>query len=65
MLNVLDFHNKDREEKEFTIGRLKKGSLSVIQDEIDKCVVLCANCHREFHFLEAQENMTIEEYLLK
>ena len=62
---VLDFHHKDKEEKEFTIGRLKKGSLSVIQDEIDKCVVLCANCHREFHFLEAQENMTIEEYLLK
>ena len=59
---VLDFHHKDRTEKEFTIGRLKKGSLDLIQSEIDKCIVLCANCHREFHHLEKQ-GITLDEYL--
>lgn len=51
---VLDFHHKDRDEKEFTIGKIKKGSLDLIQSEIDKCAVLCANCHREFHYLEKE-----------
>ena len=60
---TLDFHHRDKQEKEFTIGQFKKGSFDAIQSEIDKCVVLCSNCHREFHFLEAQEGMTIEDYL--
>ena len=60
---VLDFHHVDEETKEFTIGKLKKGSLEVIKNEIDKCVVLCANCHREFHYLEKQEGITINDYL--
>lgn len=60
---VLDFHHKDKDEKEFTIGKIKKGSLELIQKEIDKCAVLCANCHREFHFLEKEEGITLEEYL--
>lgn len=60
---TLDFHHRDKQEKEFTIGQFKRGSFEVIQSEIDKCVILCSNCHREFHYLEAQEGMTIENYL--
>lgn len=60
---TLDFHHKDKQEKEFTIGQFKKGSFEIIQSEINKCVILCSNCHREFHFLEAQDGMTIENYL--
>ncbi len=60
---VLEYHHKDPSQKDFTIGAAKKGSLALIQDEIDKCVVLCANCHREFHYLEKECNMTIEKYL--
>ena len=60
---VLDYHHKDPTKKDFTIGKIKKGSLSLIQKEIDKCVVLCANCHREFHYLEKEQNITLEEYL--
>ena len=59
---VLDYHHKDSTEKEFTIGKMKKGSLELIQKEIDKCIVLCANCHREFHWLEKQ-GLTLDEYL--
>ena len=59
---VLDFHHKDSDEKDFTIGKMKKGSTEVLQAEIDKCVCLCANCHREFHHLE-KDGMTLEDYL--
>ena len=60
---VLDFHHRDKNEKDFTIGTFKKGSLELVQSEIDKCVVLCANCHREFHFLEKEKGISLDEYL--
>ena len=62
---VLDYHHIDPSKKDFTIGRIKKGSLDLIQQEIDKCIVLCANCHREFHFLEKEKNLTLDEYLYR
>ena len=46
---ALDFHHKDSDEKEFNItgGNLK--SFEKIKSELDKCELLCANCHREHH----------------
>jgi len=35
-----------------------------IAQEMQKCVILCANCHREFHFLERNKGISIDEYLL-
>lgn len=63
---VLDFHHRDPNIKEEGIARLisSNASLSKIKEEIDKCVVLCANCHREFHFLQKKDSsFTIEQYL--
>lgn len=59
---VLDYHHKDPKEKKFTIGMTKNNSLKANQNEIAKCIVLCANCHREFHWLEKQ-GLTLDEYL--
>ena len=42
---------------------LKSASLENLQKEIKKCVLLCANSHREFHFLEKEQNITFNEYL--
>lgn len=46
----LDFHHEG--EKEMGIGRLVSFSyaLSEVRDEIQKCTLLCANCHRDEHF---------------
>lgn len=62
-LYVLDFHHIDPEEKDFTIGRASLRSAKQLYEEVKKCVVLCANCHREFHWLTQHEGVTIEEYL--
>ena len=63
---VLDFHHLDPTQKDDTVARLLAGtySLDKVYKEIDKCVILCANCHREFHYLERQkENFSFEDFL--
>lgn len=46
---VLEFDHIDSSLKLMTVSRMVSGSTyswSKIQEEIDKCQVLCANCHR-------------------
>lgn len=66
---VLQFHHKDPEDKLFTVGdtgMCHKSKDAVIQ-EVKKCVCLCANCHKEFHYLYGQKPLDpvkgINEYL--
>lgn len=50
---VLEFHHLESEKKEFSIsGKGNIVSWEKLKIELDKCVLLCANCHRELHFLE-------------
>ena len=47
-IGALDLHHIDARTKSFGIG--DKGytrSWAVIQREADKCILVCANCHRE------------------
>lgn len=48
---ALEFHHINSNEKEFSIAQTKSQSWSRIKPELDKCVLLCANCHREIHYL--------------
>lgn len=43
---VLEFDHRDRETKSFNIADSVSYSITKIQEEIDKCDVRCANCHR-------------------
>ena len=45
---VLDFHHRNPEDKAFSIGAICSSGISVdrLQNEIEKCQVVCANCHR-------------------
>jgi hypothetical protein len=48
-LEALDFHHVG-DNKTHAISALKdKGSMRQITSEISKCIVICANCHREIH----------------
>jgi hypothetical protein len=49
-LSALEFHHIDKGEKDFEISRAKLKTFNdSIKKELDKCVLLCANCHREEH----------------
>lgn len=63
-LYVLDFHHIDTSQKVNTINHMiKSASTDQLKKEIEKCGLLCANCHREFHYLESAFGITFEEYL--
>jgi 5-methylcytosine-specific restriction endonuclease McrA len=49
-VEALEFHHLDPQSKDFGIS--DKGytrSWKKVKEELDRCVILCANCHREVH----------------
>lgn len=46
---VLSFHHLDPSKKDFGIGGRHCNSMEVLKKEVDKCVILCMNCHGELH----------------
>ena len=39
-------------------------TLDKVYNEIEKCIVLCANCHREFHYFNTKDtSFSLEQYL--
>lgn len=55
---ALQFHHKNPEEKDFAISTINLNTetltMSDLYKEVDKCALLCANCHAEEHY-----NMTV------
>jgi hypothetical protein len=50
---TLDFHHTVRDKSNRKINELTKiGSYHIARQEIEKCAVLCANCHRIHHYNE-------------
>jgi len=53
---TIQFHHKDPKEKEGTIALLIVGGYSreKILKEMEKCTILCANCHAKEHYVSRQ-----------
>lgn len=53
-VTVYDFHHKEKSEKTVEISYLITANVGwkKLQRELDKCILLCANCHRIRHALE-------------
>ncbi|MGG2357294.1 hypothetical protein ACE4Z2_24950, partial [Salmonella enterica] len=54
---ALQFHHLDQDDKECEVSVLiiRKVSVQRIMQEIEKCQVLCANCHSILHYNERME----------
>jgi len=52
-LGALDFHHLNPNEKDFSISDSSKyHNLEEMKKEVDKCILVCANCHREIHYVD-------------
>lgn len=49
-IEALEFHHKDPKKKLFKIANGWDRSFKVLREEIDKCRILCRNCHAELHY---------------
>jgi DNA invertase Pin-like site-specific DNA recombinase len=47
-IEALQFHHLNPNEKDFTISG-KSYSIERLKKEVDKCILVCANCHIEIH----------------
>lgn len=48
-LAVYEFHHRDPSQKEFNWVKMRLQNWNVVLNELDKCDLLCANCHRIRH----------------
>jgi hypothetical protein len=49
-IGALDFHHLNPNEKDFTIAHVRQYKFDdIIKSELDKCLLVCSNCHREIH----------------
>ena len=53
---ALDFHHIGKKESEVS-NIIKSCNNERILEEIEKCIVLCSNCHRIHHFNERRGNL--------
>lgn len=50
-IRCLDFHHNDPNIKTEAVSKMiRTASLLNVQKEIEKCIIVCANCHRKIHF---------------
>lgn len=61
--SALELHHLNPENKDFTISQTLNKELQTVINEIKKCVLVCANCHREIHaqIIEAPINSSFIE----
>ena len=61
---ALDYHHIDETTKTDTVAKLSTHSnIETALKETEKCIILCANCHREFHYLNEFQPISLEDFL--
>lgn len=63
-IDALEFHHINPSEKDFGISQYANLCYEDVKKEVDKCILVCANCHREIHHeenLKKQETESLKE----
>lgn len=47
--DALEFHHLDPSVKEFSLGERRGLRIDDLRKELDKCILVCRNCHTELH----------------
>lgn len=55
-MDALEFHHLDPSVKEFRLGTHRTHTLSKIRKELEKCILVCSNCHAEIHYKMRHDN---------
>lgn len=58
-VSALDFHHVDANSKDFNVSSNTNRKWEILKEELDKCVLVCSNCHREIH----ANLILLEEYI--
>ena len=62
-ISALDCHHNDGKEKEFSICNRRSSNINTLKSELDKCILLCSNCHRERHANTIGRRQQVIEYI--
>lgn len=56
-IDALEFHHLNPNEKDFGLSCGDTRSFEKLKGEVDKCIMVCANCHREIHAEEREKQI--------
>ena len=62
---ILQFHHINPKNKLFELSDYGTHNIESIDREIEKCVLLCSNCHDEFHWFYGKHPKNPEQALTK
>lgn len=62
---ALQFHHINSAKKDFVIGNVANKSWDVIKRELEKCILLCANCHIITHSTKNEKKFLKESFSYK
>jgi len=60
--HLIDAHHIDPTTKKFSLGHSPQGK-EATKKELAKCIALCSNCHRHFHFLERETGIGVMDFV--
>jgi hypothetical protein len=54
-ISCLQFHHLDKNEKDFSISDVTQLGVSIekVNLELEKCIIVCSNCHFKLHYNES------------
>ena len=53
-ISALEFHHLESKEKDFHLGSAKTTNIDKLRKEVEKCILVCSNCHKEIHYPQNQ-----------